>query len=232
MAVYKPTYCYPYLEPVDLTIPDGEKYFTCQIDTSNIAITGYKIEVYDENNTLVFPHKDNKNKISPISELPSVTNIDGLNGSELRIPFIQHFKPKITNSYNAIYFKVTQYVDYYQEDAWNTGKTYKIGDNDQLCEEIEIDPNTKSKILKPVEIDGSLIFVGDTFLAKDLIYTVTTSGVAAAPALTEIDIIYVKSGYTYAGSIFQYKNEGLLSKYLPNVKQSLYLKVCFIASYK
>ena len=40
MAVYKPNYCYPYLEPVDLTIPDGEKYFTCQIDTSNIAITG------------------------------------------------------------------------------------------------------------------------------------------------------------------------------------------------
>lgn len=207
MAVYKPNYCYPYLEPVDLTIPDGEKYFTCQIDTSNIAITGYKIEVYDENNTLVFPNESNKNKISPVSELPIVTSIDGLNGSELRIPFIQHYNSQITASYNAIYFKATKYVDYYQEDAWNTGKTYKIGDNDQLCEEIEIDPNTKSKILKPVEIDGSLIFVGDTFLAKDLIYTVTTSGVAAAPALTEKDIIYVKSGYTHAGSIFQYKNE-------------------------
>ena len=206
MAVYKPNYCYPYLEPVDLTIPDGEKYFTCQIDTSNIAITGYKIEVYDENNTLVFPHKDNQNKISPVSELPIVTNIDGLNGSELRIPFIQHYDPKITASYNAIYFKVTKYVDYYQEDAWNTGKTYKIGDNDQLCEEIEIDPNTKSKILKPVEIDGSLIFVGDTFLAKDSIYTVIASGATAAPALKENDIIYVKSGYTHAGSIFQYKN--------------------------
>ena len=114
MAVYKPNYCYPYLEPVDLTIPYGEKYFTCQIDTSNIAITGYKIEVYDENNTVVFPHKDNKNKISPVSELPIVTNIDGLNGSELRIPFIQHFDDKITTSYNAIYFKATNYVDYYQ----------------------------------------------------------------------------------------------------------------------
>ena len=207
MAVYKPNYCYPYLEPVDLTIPDGEKYFTCQIDTSNIAITGYKIEVYDENNTLVFPNENNKNKISPVRELPIVTNIDGLNGSELRIPFIQHYDPKITASYNAIYFKVTKYVDYYQEDAWNTGKTYKIGDNDQLCEEIEIDPNTKSKTLKPVEIDGSLIFVGDMFLAKDLIYTVTTSGAMAAPTLQENDIIYVKSGYTHAGSIFQYKNE-------------------------
>lgn len=201
MAVYKPNYCYPYLEPVDLTIPDGEKYFTCQIDTSNIAITGYKIEVYDENNTLVFPHKDNKNKISPVSELPIVTNIDGLNGSELRIPFIQHYDPKITASYNAIYFKVTKYVDYYQsEPLVKEGREFKIGDNDQLCVK-EKDSTT----YKPMVVDGSLIFVGDTILAKDQLYTVTTSGVAAAPALTEIDIIYVKSGYTYAGSIFQYK---------------------------
>lgn len=203
MAVYKPNYCYPYLEPVDLTIPDGEKYFTCQIDTSNIAITGYKIEVYDENNTLVFPHKDNKNKISPVSELPIVTNIDGLNGSELRIPFIQHDDPKITASYNAIYFKATKYVDYYQlEPLVKEGREFKIGDNDQLCVK-----EKDSQTYEPMVIDGSLIFVGDTILAKDQLYTVTTSGVAAAPALTEIDIIYVKSGYTYAGSIFQYKNE-------------------------
>lgn len=201
MAVYKPNYCYPYLEPVDLTIPDGEKYFTCQIDTSNIAITGYKIEVYDENNTLVFPNESNKNKISPVSELPIVTNIDGLNGSELRIPFIQHYDSKITASYNAIYFKVTQYVDYYQlEPLVKEGREFKIGDNDQLCVK-----EKDSQTYEPMVIDGSLIFVGDTILAKDQLYTVTTSGVAAAPALTEIDIIYVKSGYTYAGSIFQYK---------------------------
>lgn len=201
MAVYKPTYCYPYLEPVDLTIPDGEKYFTCQIDTSNIAITGYKIEVYDENNTLVFPHKDNKNKISPVSELPIVTNIDGLNGSELRIPFIQHDDSKITASYNAIYFKVTKYVDYYQlEPLVKEGREFKIGDNDQLCVK-EQDSTT----YKPMVVDGSLIFVGDTILAKDSIYTVTASGATAAPVLKENDIIYVKSGYTHAGSIFQYK---------------------------
>ena len=54
MAVYKPTYCYPDLEAVDLTIPDGEKYFTCQIDTSNIKITGYRVELYNENNEKVF----------------------------------------------------------------------------------------------------------------------------------------------------------------------------------
>ena len=210
MAVYKPTYCYPYLEPVDLTIPDGEKYFTCQIDTSNIAITGYKIEVYDENNTLVFPHKDNKNKISPISELPIVTNIDGLNGSELRIPFIQHFKPKITTSYNAVYFKATKYVDYYQSKPLVTeGRKFKIGDNGQLCVK-EKDAQT----YEPMVIDGSLIFVGDTVVADNLIYTIPlslpASGLSTDGQLGTDDIIYVKSGDTYAGSIFQYNGGALI----------------------
>lgn len=211
MAVYKPTYCYPYLEPVDLTIPDGEKYFTCQIDTSNIAITGYKIEVYDENNTLVFPNENNKNKISPVSELPIVTNIDGLNGSELRIPFIQHYDSKITASYNAIYFKVTQYVDYYQlEPLVKEGREFKIGDNDQLCVK-EKDSTT----YKPMVVDGSLIFVGDTILAPGAndticIYTVTTKGLSDGVELTNNDIVYVKSGYTYAGSIFQHKGGALI----------------------
>ena len=210
MAVYKPNYCYPYLEPVDLTIPDGEKYFTCQIDTSNIAITGYKIEVYDENNTLVFPHKDNKNKISPISELPIVTNIDGLNGSELRIPFIQHFKPKITTSYNAIYFKATKYVDYYQSEPLVTeGRKFKIGDNGQLYVK-----EKDSQTYEPMVIDGSLIFVGDTVVADSLIYTIPlslpASGLSTDGQLGTDDIIYVKSGDTYAGSIFQYNGGALI----------------------
>ena len=220
MAVYKPTYCYPYLEPVDLTIPDGEKYFTCQIDTSNIAITGYKIEVYDENNTLVFPHKDNKNKISPISELPIVTNIDGLNGSELRIPFIQHYDPKITASYNAIYFKATKYVDYYQSEPVvpGDGHLFAIGDNGQLCELVAIDPETQVRTLEPVVIDGSLIFVGDTILAPCpyyptynafLVYTVTPKGVSDGVRLVQGEIVYVKSGDTHAGDVFQYDGTNL-----------------------
>ena len=210
MAVYKPNYCYPYLEPVDLTIPDGEKYFTCQIDTSNIAITGYKIEVYDDNNTLVFPNESNKNKISPVSELPIVTNIDGLNGSELRIPFIQHFKPKITTSYNAIYFKATKYVDYYQSEPLVTeGRKFKIGDNDQLCVK-----EKDSQTYEPMVIDGSLIFVGDTVVADSLIYTIPlslpASGLSTDGQLGTDDIIYVKSGDTYAGSIFQYNGGALI----------------------
>ena len=217
MAVYKPTYCYPYLEPVDLTIPDGEKYFTCQIDTSNIAITGYKIEVYDENNTMVFPHESNRNKISPVSELPIVTNIDGLNGSELCIPFIQHFKPKITTSYNAVYFKATKYVDYYQSTPLvpGDGHSFAIGYNGQFCELIKTDPETGVRTLEPVVVDDSLIFVGDTILAPGAndticIYTVTTEGLSEGVKLTNNDIIYVKSGDMYTGSVFQYNGGALI----------------------
>lgn len=212
MAVYKPTYCYPYLEPVDLTIPDGEKYFTCQIDTSNIAITGYKIEVYDENNTLVFPHKDNKNKISPVSELPIVTNIDGLNGSELCIPFIQHFETKITASYNAIYFKATKYVDYYQSTPLvpGDGHSFAIGYNGQFCELIKTDPETGVRTLEPVVVDDSLIFVGDTILADKKIYTISpTEPLLNGNDLKNDDIVYVKSGDTHAGDIFQYDGTNL-----------------------
>ncbi len=117
MAVYKPTYCYPYLEAVDLAIPDGEKYFTCQIDTSNIGITGYRVELYDEENNLVFPNESNRNKISPLSEIPDLGDTIGLNGSELRFPFIQHRDSKIYSSYNAIYCTVTGYVNYYQQKS-------------------------------------------------------------------------------------------------------------------
>lgn len=119
MAVYKPTYCYPYLEAVDLAIPDGEKYFTCQIDTSNIGITGYRVELYDEENNLVFPNESNRNKISPLSEIPDLGDTMGLNSSELRFPFIQQWNrdSKIYSSYNAIYCTVTGYVNYYQQKS-------------------------------------------------------------------------------------------------------------------
>ena len=95
MAVYKPTYCYPYLEPVDFKIPDGPKYFTCQVDTSNIGISGYKAKLLNENNEVVFPTDGEDGRISPISEL----GIPGApNGEELRFPFIQSWTNKTTSS--------------------------------------------------------------------------------------------------------------------------------------
>ena len=194
MAVYKPTYCYPYLESVDLTIPDGEKYFTCQIDTSNIKITGYRVELYNENNEKVFPL--NEGKISPLSELNDADGTLGLNGSELRFPFVQHLNSKIYPSYNAIYFKATNYVDYYQKTNENVnleGARIKNGClNDSNGD--------------PISIDGSPLFVGDVFILVNKLYKVTLGETAVTEDLSlgTNAIIYVKGGDTNAGSILSY----------------------------
>lgn len=196
MAVYKPTYCYPYLESVDLTIPDGEKYFTCQIDTSNIKITGYRVELYNENNEKVFPLSEGK--ISPLSELNDTDGTLGLNGSELRFPFVQHWNPKIYPSYNAIYFKATNYVDYYQLEPFDN--IDMIISNGQLY----YAEDGKSTNV-PVVVDGSFIFVGDSLLIGQDFYTITLDGLSnKTGSLAQSSIVYVKGGDANAGKILQY----------------------------
>lgn len=196
MAVYKPTYCYPYLESVDLTIPDGEKYFTCQIDTSNIKITGYRVELYNENNEKVFPLSEGK--ISPLSELNDTDGTLGLNGSELRFPFVQHWNPKIYPSYNAIYFKATNYVDYYQPEPFDN--TDMIIFNGQLYYAKDGKPTSE-----PVVVDGSFIFVGDSLLIGQDFYTITLDGLGnKTGSLAQSSIVYVKGGDANAGKILQY----------------------------
>lgn len=80
MAVYKATYCYPFLGSCDIRVAPGEtQWITCKVDSSNKKITGYRITIYDENNKLIFPHYDPFSSsniyhkkdwnISPISEL-------------------------------------------------------------------------------------------------------------------------------------------------------------------
>lgn len=198
MAVYKPTYCYPYLEAVDLTIPDGEKYFTCQIDTSNIKITGYRVELYNENNEKVFPL--NEGKISPLSELNDTDGTLGLNGSELRFPFVQHWGSKIYPSYNAIYFKATNYVDYYQPEPFDN--TDMIIFNGQLYYAKDGKPTSE-----PVVVDGSFIFVGDSLLIGQDFYTITLDGLGnKTGSLAQSSIVYVKGGDANAGKILQYTN--------------------------
>lgn len=196
MAVYKPTYCYPYLESVDLTIPDGEKYFTCQIDTSNIKITGYRVELYNENNEKVFPLSEGK--ISPLSELNDTDGTLGLNGSELRFPFVQHWDPKIYPSYNAIYFKATNYVDYYQLEPFDN--IDMIISNGQLYYAEDGKPTNN-----PVVVDGSFIFVGDSLLIGQDFYTITLDGLGnKTGSLAQSSIVYVKGGDANAGKILQY----------------------------
>lgn len=80
MAVYKATYCYPFLGSCDIRVARGEtQWITCKVDSSNKKITGYRITIYDENNNLIFPHYEASSttnlyhkkdwNISPISEL-------------------------------------------------------------------------------------------------------------------------------------------------------------------
>lgn len=267
MAVYKPTYCYPYLEAVDLTIPDGEKYFTCQIDTSNIKITGYRVELYNENNEKVFsPYKG---KISPLSELNDTGNTLGLNGSELRFPFVQHWDSKIYPSYNAIYFKATNYVDYYQAQLSDSivanGRT--IYKNKGVLVEVDRDSSVTNEEIQrqyigkyvllngnmllvtsencvnvpittlgsgersgpeaysPIfvlngqlfedegtqfNIDDSFVFVGDTLLIGEALYTADYDGLYLKHNLSEGAIVYIKGGAINAGKILQYQNGELV----------------------
>lgn len=80
MAVYKATYCYPFLGSCDIRVaPKEAQWITCKVDSSNKKITGYRITIYDENNKLIFPYYNPASKIdvyrrkdwniSPISEL-------------------------------------------------------------------------------------------------------------------------------------------------------------------
>ena len=80
MAVYKATYCYPFLGSCDTRVAPGEvQWITCKVDSSNKKVTGYRISIYDENNNLIFPYYDAESSdtrfrekewnISPISEL-------------------------------------------------------------------------------------------------------------------------------------------------------------------
>ena len=77
MAVYKATYCYPFLGSCDLRVAPGEtQWITCKVDSSNKRITGYRIKIYDEDNKVVFPLKrgdggDVDWNVSPLSELMS-----------------------------------------------------------------------------------------------------------------------------------------------------------------
>lgn len=191
MAVYKPTYCYPYLEPVDFKIPDGPKYFTCQVDTSNIGISGYKAKLLNENNEVVFPTDGEDGRISPISEL----GIPGaLNGEELRFPFIQSWNNKTTSSYNAIYCKIDYYINYYQEEGLKEAtNSYKIK-NGAVVEADGV----------PLFIDNYPVYVGETFVAGGVLYEASAQGLQEP---TPVEGIYcVVGGETFQGKSYKYQD--------------------------
>ena len=139
MAVYKATYCYPFLTSYDTRLaakniplePNYKpvKWLSCKIDTSNKDITGYSVRILNEYNEVIFP-VNGQEYISPISELKAQLNNGvyqlkgadllnqerkvntGLNGTYLNIPFFQSKTNPIIKSANAIYTNIIYRVNY------------------------------------------------------------------------------------------------------------------------
>ena len=149
MAVYKATYCFPFLNNANIRNTDYHirDFLKCQVDTSNKDVTGYKIRILDSNNNQIFPI--GQEYISPISELRDYINENseygldwgddintGLNGTYLEIPFFRNFACDLANkrSFNALYYNVSISVDYlvptWPNSSWNgvvCGEIAKIG---------------------------------------------------------------------------------------------------------
>lgn len=79
MAIYKPSNCTPFLTCLDLTKAQD---ITCELNTSNELVTGYKIKILDSNNDVIFEGA----KFDPIN--PVGYENSGLNGSTLVLPLI------------------------------------------------------------------------------------------------------------------------------------------------
>lgn len=93
MAIYKPSNCTPFLSCLDLTKPQN---ISCELNTSNEVVTGYKIKILDSNNDVVFEgSKFDSIKIGTYDN-------SGLNGSILTLPFIVEGEPINLNTIGYI----------------------------------------------------------------------------------------------------------------------------------
>ena len=79
MAIYKPSNCQPFLNTLDLT---QNQYFTCELNTSNVLATGYKIQILDSSNTVIFDG-------AGYTLFPKGY---ALNGKEISVPFIIRYE--------------------------------------------------------------------------------------------------------------------------------------------
>lgn len=79
MAIYKPSNCAPFLSAQDLTQPFN---ISCELNTSNERVTGYKLKILDSLNNTIFEGK----QFDPID--PITSGNTGLNGSVLTLPVV------------------------------------------------------------------------------------------------------------------------------------------------
>lgn len=82
MAVYKPSNCIPFMDALDLTKPQD---ISCELNTSNMNIVGYKLKILDSQNTVIFEGS----KFTPLNDksIRSYNNT-GINGTVLTLPLI------------------------------------------------------------------------------------------------------------------------------------------------
>lgn len=118
MAVYKPSNCVPFLSCWDLT---KNQYISCELNTSNETVTGYKIKIFDNDNNVVFEGSE----FSPIPETVTVQTETqtftqrntGLNGSTLILPLIIVVSRSVSEYDN-------ENIIYYDNGKWyNKNKT-------------------------------------------------------------------------------------------------------------
>lgn len=90
MAVYKASNCTPFLGSIDLTFGQIAQ---CEINSSNSTVTGYRLEILDNLNNVIFSGE----RFSPVPQGFVVDCVDtnatyytntGLNGSMLTVPLI------------------------------------------------------------------------------------------------------------------------------------------------
>lgn len=119
MAIYKPSNCQPFLNSVDLT---QNQYFQCEINTSNVEVTGYKIQITDNNNDIIFTGLN-------YSPIPNGTNYSntGLNGSIFTAQLLVRYEEKnLPNATNPQYWNQIYYWTQAMEGAVVTPGYYVV----------------------------------------------------------------------------------------------------------
>ena len=182
MAVYKSTYCYPYLSAVDLRVTPKSaadlpaEFLSCQVDTSNSKVTGYSIRLLDDLGNQIFP--TGTQYISPITELQQLRDVyeeggtnSGYNGTQLKIPFFQNNNDlyKLLKSYNAIYYDVDYSADHIiLDDVLANELNYTPNDFERASnwewdtDNLYLHLSNSVSPSFPVVLDGEVVVAGDT----------------------------------------------------------------------
>ena len=118
MAVYKPSNCIPFMDALDLTKPQD---ISCELNTSNMNIVGYKLKVLDSQNTVIFEGS----KFTPLND-KSIRNYNntGVNGTVLTLPLIVTDESLMNE--NTILFKGVETAN----DANSLYRDYEIPKED------------------------------------------------------------------------------------------------------